>query len=76
MTAHQKKGARYTIESFVVTSLHRAEKFARGGLLSRPRGGTKTEYSSWERQQGFTIQSVPAPSTGFHGTVCPCCLSV
>jgi len=45
------------------TSLKRGKKFARGGLCPR---AAKTLHSSWERQQGFKIQSVPAPGTGFH----------
>jgi len=56
-----------------VTSPQLAKKFARGGLCPR---GAKTETSSWVRQQGFTVQSVPAPRTGFHGMACPCSLSI
>jgi len=46
-----------------VSSPQRAKKFARGGLCPR---AAKTESSSWGRQQGFKIQSVPAPRTAFH----------
>jgi len=52
------------IISLSATFPHTAKKFARGGLCPR---AAKTEYSSWERQQGFKIQSVPAPRTPFHG---------
>jgi len=61
------------LESLSATSQQRAKKSARGGLCPR---AAKTGYSSWERQQGSKIQSVPAPRTAFHGTVCPCCLSI
>jgi len=61
------------LDSLSVTSPQLAKKFARGGLC--PRAAT-TEISSSVRQQDFTIQSVPAPRTGFHGTACPCCLSI
>jgi len=37
------------------------------GSLPPADSGTKTEYSSWARQQGFKIQSLLASRTVFHG---------
>jgi len=62
-----------TIGSLSLTSLRLGKQFARAGLCP---GAATTETSSWVRQQGSTVQSVPAPRAGFHGTACPCCLSM
>jgi len=48
-----------SVDSLSVTSPQLGKKFARGGLC--PRAAT-TETSSWVRQQGSTVQSVPALS--------------
>ena len=48
----------------------------RGGPLPPLQDGTKTGYSSWERQVSVGIRSDPAPRTVFHKTVVLCRLSI
>ena len=63
---------------FIVPSWRGARDPPTAGGKNRiqPGDGTKTGYSSWERQQSARIRSDPAPRTVFHKTVVLCRLSI